>query len=378
MNIKKDLVSWFLKNAVIPNLIDLNTPGFIVVKQNWKGETINQRNVFYSEKFLANLEKSLHDSLGEEGDKIAYSIGINYGSAYCNSFAIPRLGFDSEKSIDDFIVFYSAFMGVTWGEFFDYSYDLKEKSAWIEFGNHIVCNKNGLGYAFTSGNVGGGWQYMMQDKSVQSTQTQCIGLGAKTCKVIMGPASYLDKLGLKHFNEQAKISFKLDETYLEMNKPKKLSYSNASMHKLISVGFFDFTDNKLSLNNDRYCFTGAELLYVSELLSLEHEELGKIIFDAGFEQGKEIATAEKENDYSTFIPDLISALGFGDVLISKTKNSFEIETNYFPYLENYDKIKYFYYRGLLSGLLTGFTGKKINFEKFEVDVSNGYLKVHLW
>jgi predicted hydrocarbon binding protein len=378
MNIKNDLVGWFLKNAVIPRLIAIDIPGFVIVKNNWKGEKINQRNIFYSEKFMANLETQLHEKLGEKGDKIAYSIGINYGNAYCNSFAIPRIGIDPEKTIDDFILFYSAFMGVTWGEFVQYSYNLKEKTATIDFGNHIVCNKNGLGYAFTSGNIGGGWQYIMQDPTVQSIQTQCIGKGAKTCKVIMGPAAWLDKQGLKHFNETAKISFKIDETYTQMNSPRKLEYSNTSMQKLISTGFFDFKENKLSLNNDRYCFTGLELLYTMEILAKENKTLGQIIFDSAFQQGSEIANNEKDNEYTTFIPDLLAALGFGDSIILKKTNSLEIQTNYYPYMEKYDQINHFYYRGLLSGLLTSFLGKKILLNKFTTDVSSGHLKLHIY
>src|SRR3989338_912698 len=182
--IKNDLVQWFLKDIIIPNLMRIDTPGFVTVKKNYRDRDIEQRNLFYSETFMANFESAVVNELGKAGEKAAYLIGMNYAYAYCHSFGIPRLGFESEKSIDDFIKFYRAFMGVTWGEFINYKYDLKAKTFEAEVSNHIVCRKNGLGHIFTFGNLAGGFQYIFQDNTVQGIQPKCIGRGDKYCRII--------------------------------------------------------------------------------------------------------------------------------------------------------------------------------------------------
>src|SRR3989344_4056979 len=276
LGIKNDLVNWFVKNVAIPNLMRLDIPGFVIVKQNYEGREIEQRNIFFSELQIAGFESALVNNFGERGKKIAYTMLTNSTYAYCHSYGIPQLK-DGEKAIDEFFSFYTAFMGVTWGEFLNLDYDLKTKILQVNLGDHIVCRKNGLGYMFSSGIFAGGWQHLMQ-------------------------------------------------------------YSKASLRELIAAGFFKFEKNKLTFHEDRYCFTGIELLYVFEETAAKDPKVSKLLFETTFEQGKKIALAEKTNEYSTFIPDILSAFGYGDTLISHNNSKFIIETNYFPYLETYDQI----------------------------------------
>jgi len=376
--IKNDLVNWFVRNITAPNIMRVDTPGFVTVRQNYRGEIINQRNVFFSEMQLAGFESALVEEFGEEGKKIAYSIGKNFGYAYCHCFSVPQLGIDDEGKIKDFISFFSAFMGVTWGEFLDLKYDLKAKAVELGLGDHIVCRRNGLGYMFSSGDIAGGWQYIMRDDTVEGVQTECIGRGDKCCKVICAPAGYIEQKGHQAISVAARAQFEVDSTYLEMNRPRPLQYSKASIKELIAANFFKFENNQLTFHDDRYCFTGIELLYILEQFAKDDERIGRILFKTAFDQGEGMAKEEKSNDCSTFITDILSAIGFGDTLISRAGGDFQVQTNYFPYLATYGKIDYFYFRGLLSGLLSGFSGKKTELKNFRTDVSNGYLKLELY
>ncbi|HLC79768.1 MAG TPA: hypothetical protein VJG83_05100 [archaeon] len=376
LGIKNDLVNWFVKNVAIPNLMRLDIPGFVIVKQNYEGREIEQRNIFFSELQIAGFESALVKNFGERGKKIAYTMLTNSTYAYCHSYGIPQLK-DGEKAIDEFFSFYTAFMGVTWGEFLNLDYDLKTKILQVNLGDHIVCRKNGLGYMFSSGIFAGGWQHLMQDPTIQASQIECVGKGDKSCRVIAGPIEYLKKQKYEVIEATGTRTYSTDISYWEMNKSRPMQYSKASLRELIAAGFFKFEKNKLTFHEDRYCFTGIELLYVFEETAAKDPKVSKLLFETTFEQGKKIALAEKTNEYSTFIPDILSAFGYGDTLISHNNSKFIIETNYFPYLETYDQINYQYFKGLVSGLLSGFLGKEIILKNHSTNVSNGYLQLVL-
>ncbi|HLC93201.1 MAG TPA: hypothetical protein VJH23_05855 [archaeon] len=375
---KRDLVKWFVKNILLPQVVRIDSPGFIVTVKNAQGAQISQRNVLLSETQLAEFEKGLVKKFGEEGKKIAYSIGKNHGNAYCNSFEIPRLKEGGEKTVDNFIPFFMSFMGATWGNFPEYDYDLKKKIVKFGMADHIVCRKNGLGYMLGAGVLAGGWAWIVHDTSVEGVQTQCTGRGDKECRLICAPADYLKKQGLAPFIFKADAAFQMSGTYNEMNAIRKPEYSRASLKSMIESNIFKFERNKLSFHGERYFQAGIELLYLIELTAAEKKGVKELLFSTAFEQGKKIAESEKGNDYSVFIPDFISATGFGEVLITGKAGEFAVQVNYFPWLTPYDKITYSYYKGLLSGLLTGFSGKVSKLTEHAIDVSGGQLKLSIW
>ncbi len=372
-NVKKDVVQWFVKNILAPNFVRFDVPGFILTTKNGKGEDIGQRDIFLSEKQVAQFEERLVKELGNEGKLVSYSIGKNHGHAYAHSFDIPRLGISNEKEIDDFVPFFIGFMGATWGNSPKCRYDIKEKTLELEMADHIVCRKNGLGYMLTAGALGGGWQYIMQDETVEGTQIECAGNRGAKCWLVCGPAKYLEQKKYPFLRAEAKTQFEIDTTYNEMNKIRQLQHSKTSLKNAIEGSIFRFQDSRLTFHGERYFFAGIELHYVIEMAAMKNPKVAQILSETAFEHGMEIASQEKGNEYSSFIPDFLAALGFGDTVITQSKGKFAVQASYFPWLPPYAEINYTYYKGLLSGMLSGFTGKKVELRKHNTNVSAGYL-----
>ena len=67
------------------------------------------------------------------------------------------------------------------------------------------------------------------------------------------------------------------------------------------------------------------------------------------------------------------ALGFGDILATIKKGKYKIYVNYFPWTKWANEIDFIMFRGMLSGVIFGFTGKKVELKKYKIDLSAGYL-----
>ncbi|MEM5829028.1 MAG: hypothetical protein QW480_02180, partial [Candidatus Aenigmatarchaeota archaeon] len=69
-----------------------------------------------------------------------------------------------------------------------------------------------------------------------------------------------------------------------------------------------------------------------------------------------------------FIMDFFPALGFGDILASRKEGRYEIFVKYFPWLEWYKDIDFTMFRGMLSGVISGFTEKNVKLKKIVKDI----------
>ncbi|MEM5779487.1 MAG: hypothetical protein QXJ96_03675, partial [Candidatus Aenigmatarchaeota archaeon] len=56
---------------------------------------------------------------------------------------------------------------------------------------------------------------------------------------------------------------------------------------------------------------------------------------------------------------------------------YEIFVKYFPWLEWYKDIDFTMFRGMLSGVISGFTGEKVELKKVEKSVSSGYFSLFI-
>ena len=99
----------------------------------------------------------------------------------------------------------------------------------------------------------------------------------------------------------------------------------------------------------------------------------RVLFDASFEDGKEIAKAYGRNDWNKFVTDYLSALGFGDIAVLD-KNNPKIGIMYYPWTKLIPNSGYVIIRGLISGMITQCTGKETMLELLNVNVKD-YLTI---
>ena len=71
--------------------------------------------------------------------------------------------------------------------------------------------------------------------------------------------------------------------------------------------------------------------------------------------------------------ELLSALGWGEVLVLSSGEKLKVIINYFPWTKFYKEIDFLMIGGFLSGLCSRVYGKEIILKKPKVDVSKGHL-----
>jgi len=103
----------------------------------------------------------------------------------------------------------------------------------------------------------------------------------------------------------------------------------------------------------------------------------KILWDCSFEFGKRLAKISGKQDPCKFITDFFSALGFGDILALEKRGRYEIIVKYFPWFYYEKEIDFTMFRGMLSGVISGFTGKEILLKKIEKDTREGNLSLYI-
>ena len=65
---------------------------------------------------------------------------------------------------------------------------------------------------------------------------------------------------------------------------------------------------------------------------------------------------------------MLSALGFGDILALKKKDGYSISVNYFPWTPWAKDIDFVMFRAMMSGMISGFTGKKVELRSIKSEL----------
>jgi hypothetical protein len=241
--------------------------------------------------------------------------------------------------------------------------------------NFVICNKNGRGHILTEGGIAGVWSYVLEDSSIEASQTKCQGRGDSKCSLSCAPSKVLEKRGLKSLRENNLDGLEVDSRYEVMNAINEPQYSHNSFQDLLDIKFFNYSGGILMNNNQRYFLLDISLLYLleSELTKLKGAE--ELLFDCAFRHGKAISEAQGKNSY-TFIPEYLSSCGWGDILITKnSKGNYEVTSAFFPWTKFAEKSKFILFRGMVSGLLSGAEKRKITLNKASANSSSGFLVV---
>jgi len=355
----------------MPNAEDINNPGFIITKLSKDGPVGYLRDILLPEDLVVRLENKIIDRYGEEGKKALYSAGKKASYVYSYLSDLVRISNTSEKSFSEFTGYFMTYIAGTMASKASRELNVKSKSITINLTDFIVCSKNGHGQMFTEGTLAGIWAYLICDISVEGIHIYCQGNKKEGCKLICAPRSVLDKMGLKYFVENELIDSYPVKEYRSLNAIRPMKYAKSSLRQLIDGGFFKYVDNKITFNEDRYFECDTHFVYSLENELSKLSEGKKILFDTAFEFWRDLASKIKNQKKNTFMIDYISALGWGDILVTEGN----ITSLNYPWTIYSNDSDFTLFRGMISGLTSGFIGIDTKFDLKSKTIVGGHFDV---
>ncbi|RLI99413.1 MAG: hypothetical protein DRP06_03545 [Candidatus Aenigmatarchaeota archaeon] len=371
--VKDRIVSWFIKNILLPKIEIISQPSFLLISS--KG--ILLRDIAFPEHIFVEIEKKIKRN-------ILYRIGKCFGYNYALNTHFETIEGISENKFRENTYFLVRYIeSISYGKKLIYTLDYKKKVFKMKMKDYIVCSKNGLGYIIAEGLTAGFYAYATCDNTMEGVQTKCQGRGDKNCELICAPSKVLKEKKIKFLKETDLENLEIDAEYMAINKIRPTQFARYSLKDLIDSGFFEYSKGAIHYKDERHFLCEASLMYILEKELKKLKGGGKVLFDVSFDYGKSLAEESKYelNNHATsgsaesFITNYMSALGWGDVLVIKKSGKYTVISNYFPWTKWAKDIKYLMFRGMISGLLSGFLNKKITLKKFQTDFSGGFLTV---
>lgn len=374
MAIKDKIVKWFIQNIVIPRQEIIDRPGFIVTQFSDKGKSVFLREIFLPESVILILEKQIVSKFGERGKEALYSAGKMFGYSYAARSFFPKITVSTPNEFENFIYMWMKYAeSTTYGKI-DYVFDKDARTITLNVENFMVCPQNGMGYFTTSGSFAGFWAYLMDDYSVECIQTKCKGRGDEICIGVAGRNESIQKSGKETIISKNKAPSWNEDVARNINAIRPCQFNTNSFKDLLDSGFFRYEQGLIIKGNERHFLIESSALYFLENQLLTIDKSNKILFDLSFNFGKALSD-KGGKDYEHTISTYMSALGYGDVYIINKGGKFSVRSDYFPWTPYADKINFAYFRGIISGLLSGFLGKTILLKRIKQDVSLGFLMI---
>ncbi len=377
MEVKDRIFSWFIRNIVIPRMEIIDKPGFIICKVTGERGETHLRELFLPEQLCSIFENEIVKKDEKQGHAMLYTIGKKFGYIYCGLSDFPNLKTYTMKEIVDFIYYFIRYMEATYAGKLSYKIDSEKRIYKMFMDNYVVCRYNGIGYLLSDGGSAGTWSYMMCDPTIEAIQPKCQGRGDKECEVIAAPYETLVKMGYKPIKCTELETLELDKDYLEINKIRPTNYAKNSLRSLIDSGFFKYEHGQVTYEGERFFLCEASFMYILERELKKIKNGLKILWDVSFDFGEKLANISGKQEPCKFITDFVSALGFGDILAVSENKKYKIYVRYFPWNKWYEETDFTLFRGMISGILSGFTGKKVVLSKIERDLAGGYFSISI-
>lgn len=369
MPVKDRIVSWFIKNVIIPKREIIENPGFIINTFGGKNQLISLREFFLSEHLLELIENKIVEHYGEEGKQTLYSAGKKFGYVYASMSNFPTIKNTENKEFLDFAYFLVRYIETLFATDATHEINLRDKFLTMSVKDYIICRKNGFGYIMTDGGISGIWSYALSDKTIEGKQIECQGRGNRRCTIICAPKEKLKEKTNDFYIETKLFEKKFDSTYKKLNEIRQTTYSKNSLKDLIDSKFFRYQEGILSYKNIRFFACDSHIIYLleKEIEKLENGE--QFLFDICFEYGKFVRETYGGKDYKKFISDYYPALGFGDIIVFDSKNP-KIASIFYPWTSYSEKSRYIIFRGIMSGIVSDSIGRRIEFRNFDVSISD--------
>ncbi|MBU4246169.1 MAG: hypothetical protein ABIF85_02130 [Nanoarchaeota archaeon] len=372
--VKDEILNWFLRNVYLPRIEVIDKSGFIFVNGNKK----YLRDIAFPEYIFIELEKKLDGQMLYTAGKI---FGYNYAR---NTDTLVIGAVDKNKFLNGFYFMVRYIESISYGRKLNHTIDYGDKIFQMTAKDFIICSKNGIGHTIIEGTFAGFCAYAFSDKSIEGIQLKCQGRKDTLCEVICAPSAILAKKGIKQYISKEIYDLLIDYEYLEVNKEHKTQFSSYSLKKFIDFGVFKYDHGTIDYKNERFFLCESSLMYIMEKMIVRSKDADKILFNVSFDWGAQIAGKEKDSEGKSislnmhpeqFISEFMSSLGWGDISVFKKSGKYSVFSNFFPWTKLSKDIKYTMFRGILSGMLTRFFGKKVILSRVKTDISQGYFSV---
>ena len=371
MPIKDKIVGNLIKYILIPRNEIIDQSGFIINKLSLQKEITNLREILLPESIFISLEKNIVKIYKNKGKKILYSTGKKFCYRYGLISKYPTV--EDGKFYLNFVYLLVRFLEAVYSSKMEHSININKRIFRLKMWDYIVCGKNGLGLILTDGSAGL-ISYAFSDPTIEGAQVKCQGRGDKNCELVCATPETLRKMKLKFISAPDLNDLELENSYNSINAVRETEYSKTSFKDLVDTGFFTQRTGIIKHNDERFLLLESSIMYILENELKKLKGAIKILFNISFNCGKEIMKKEPMKNKEKFITDFFGALGFGDVLVLKKDNKYNIIINYFPWTKWADKIDFAMLRGMISGILS--TDRKVILKKIEKDISKGYFSIY--
>lgn len=375
MVLKDAVVGWYIKQFVIPRAQVLDTPGYLVFKIYGKS-SIFSRQTILPESFFVLLEKQAISKFGDTGKQALYSAGKKFGYRFAEVANVMSRKDMPKKQFLDYVDTVLRFIEGTYGSKVTYEIDYEKSIMEFHLKNWIVCNKSGEGYFFTSGGGTGIWSKLIEDHKIEGVQLQCQGQGFEECVLVCASPEYLKKYNKPVYIETNLDGLKLTPEYAQLNSIRHTQSSNYSFRQYLDTGLFKYSDGKITDNKgERYFFVEASCTQLLEQEFDKQPELKELLYNCAFETGKTLLPKGVPPTTQT-IADILTAFGFGDILILKKQEKLEVIAQSFPWTEFTKNSDLLVFKGFLAGLFSDILHRKVFF-KTKKSFEDGQFNVFL-
>lgn len=359
MPIADRLVSWYIKNILIPGQQTIDKPGYITKQIR---STQYNRDILIPESILADIETTIDDPT------ILYRTGKLFGYRLGSISDITQLNATGDRRFKQFAKFFIQYIASIYSAGITHQIDIDQKRFEMEAEHFVVCSTSGVGELFARGGVTGLWSYAVDDHRVEGVHPACEGRGDPYCRTICAPRSVLRNEGVEI--EETPITvpeIAVSDDYDQLNSIQPTNYAETSLQDMLDRDFFTYTGGKMLHGSERYLIVEVSLPYLLEQ-QLSKTTKEDTLFDAAFRYGTELAHREQDREMTQFITAYLSACGWGDVFIKEHDDRFEVQTHLFPWTKFHEDATFPLYRGLVSGLLSGFSDRTVELTDVEKDL----------
>jgi predicted hydrocarbon binding protein len=377
MEEKGSILDWFIKNFIIPRYKDYKSPGFIVVNfKNNQGEEVFFREVLIPEDIIIEIENRFYKKYKDKGKGRLYDIGVTLGYNFMKLLGAPCLKNNTKEEVEKYLKFTFKFNFSTWCKTAEFvKLDVDKHLMEMKLNGHVVCRKNGKGFILTEGSEAGVGKYAFSNNLVETVQKTCQGRKDKYCYTITAPISSLKKQKLNPIKDKILYIIKNPLEEKKFNSIIDAKYSTTSTYEMIQNKIFKIKEGKISYEEKFLFDCSIFLYYLLENFLVQLKDGGKLLYEIGFDYGKSLA----KNKDLTFVKNILSATGWGDILISKdAKDKLIVNISSFPWTPLTEKQKNFnLFCGMISGMLSSSLKREIKLKKVKKTQMKDCLKIQI-
>mgnify|MGYP005839153827 CR=1 FL=1 len=372
INIKDDVVRFYVQNFIINKSQNIEVPGFVFFRVSGK-TPIYARQVIMPESFFVNLEIKLRDK-GSVAQKALYSAGKKFGYRFSLLGGFPSSSDKSGSALVDYISVINKFIEGTYASRVDCKVNVDEKSCLYTIENFVIINKLGFGYFLPLGAAAGMLSYIFNDNSIEGIISDEVSAPGRVQNLYYAPKEIILLKSKNFFSESDLSGLQPTQEYVSFNQVRRLNCSSFSFKKLLDSKFFNFNKGIILNNSQRYFIVEVSALYLieKELAGFSNE-----IYDSAFSAG-EMAFMQIDAPSLSTVSDYLAAFGWGDVLVLEREGKFRVNSNYFPYTKFCSAINFTIFKGIVAGMLSVLSKRKVEFSKVESSISKGYLSVNFF